>query len=107
MIYILLILMTLLGAIASYFLKNAAIHTSLLSAFKDKYLYLGGFLYFISAILNIFILVYLDYSVVFPLTSLTYIWTLLISKKFLSEKINKQKILGICFIILGAFFVSL
>lgn len=107
MIYFLLLVMTFLGAVASYFLKIAAIHSSLLRIFKDKYLYLGGVLYFISALMNIFILKFLDYSIVFPLTSLTYIWTLIISWKFLSEKINKQKILGVCFIVFGAIFVSL
>lgn len=107
MIYFLLLVMTFLGAVASYFLKIAAIHSSLLRIFKDKYLYLGGVLYFISALMNIFILKFLDYSIVFPLTSLTYIWTLIISWKFLSEKINKQKTLGVCFIVFGAIFVSL
>lgn len=106
MIYLLLIFMTILGAIASYFLKNAAVHNTLLSSFKDKYLYLGGTLYFISALLNIFILKFLDYSIVFPLTSLTYIWTLIISWRLLSEKINTQKICGISLIVLGAILVS-
>lgn len=107
MIYLLLIFMTILGAIASYFLKNAAVYDNLLSTFKDKYLYFGGILYFISALLNIFILKFLDYSIVFPLTSLTYIWTLVISWEFLSEKINKQKICGVSLIVLGAVLVSL
>lgn len=107
MIYLLLIIMTILGAIASYFLKNAAVHDNLLSTFKDKYLYFGGILYFISALMNIFILKFLDYSIVFPLTSLTYIWTLVISWEFLSETINKQKICGICLVVFGAILVSI
>ena len=41
--------------------------------------YLGGLLYLISAILNIYILKFLDYSVVLPLTSITYIWTFVLS----------------------------
>lgn len=106
MIYMLLIFMTFLGAVAACFLKKASVHNSLISTFKDKYLYFAGLLYFISALLNIFILKYLDYSVVFPLTSVTYIWTLIISWKFLNEKINKKKLYGICYIVLGAMFIS-
>ena len=106
MIYLLLIFMTFLGAVAAYFLKRAAVHNNLSITFKDKYLYFGGILYFISALLNIYILKYLDYSVVFPLTSVTYIWTLIISWKFLNEKINKKKLYGICYIVLGAMFIS-
>lgn len=107
MIYLFLIFMTFLGAFASYCLKNAAIHDSLLITFKDRNLYIGGALYFLSALLNIYILKFLDYSMVFPLTSLTYIWTMVISWNLLSEKINKQKICGVCLILIGAIFVSL
>lgn len=98
--------MTVLGAVASYFLKQAAVHNNLITTFADKYLYYGGTLYFLSSLLNIMILKYLDYSVVFPLTSLTYIWTMLISWKFLEEKITRKKVYGICCIVLGAILVS-
>lgn len=107
MIYLLLIFMTFLGAVAAYFLKRAAVHNNLSITFKDKYLYFGGILYFISALLNIYILKYLDYSTVFPMTSITYIWTFLLSLKLLHEKINGKKILGVFCIFLGAIFVSL
>lgn len=107
MIYLLLFFMTFLGAVAAYFLKKAAVHNSLLRTFKDNYLYLGGILYFLSALLNIYILKYLDYSTVFPLTSITYIWTFILSVKLLHEKINGKKVLGIFCIFLGAIFVSL
>ena len=68
-------------------------------------LYIGGFLYIIAAFLNIYILKILDYSVVLPLTSFTYIWTMLIAKFFLHETINKNKIIGIICIIFGAFIL--
>lgn len=104
--YILLIIMSLLGAVASYFLKRASGHDDLIMTFKDKYLYCGGALYFLSALLNIIILKYLDYSVVFPLTSLTYVWTMFISWKLLEERITRKKVCGVCCIVIGAILVS-
>ena len=68
--------------------------------------YLGGFLYLISAILNIYILKFLDYSVVLPLTSITYIWTFGLSYCFLKEGITQKKIIGIVLIVLGSIIIA-
>ena len=70
-------------------------------------IYIGGLLYLLSAVLNIWILRFLDYSVVLPLTSLTYIWTMIISYLILKEKITIKKILGVAFILVGAVIVSI
>jgi len=69
-------------------------------------LYLGGGLYFLSAVLNIIVLRYLDYSVVLPLTAVTYIWTMLLSARILREKIGVRKLLGVALIVIGAVLVS-
>ena len=74
---------------------------------KNVNLYIGGFLYLASAVLNIWILRYLDYSVVLPLTSFTYIWTMVLSHMILKEKITKKKIVGVVLILVGAIFVSM
>lgn len=106
LIYILLITMTILGSVASLFLKRAAgKHFDI--AIKDKNLYIGGILYFTSAIINIYVLRHMDYSVVLPLTSLTYIWTLVLSNRFLGECVSIRKVIGVFFIILGAVLISL
>ncbi|PDM39234.1 multidrug transporter [Parageobacillus toebii] len=99
--------MTLLGALGGYYLKKAAsqrigFHISFLSFFAA-----GGLLYGISAILNIIVLQQLPYTVVFPLTSITYIWTLLLSAILLKETITRQKIIGVLFIIVGSIFLVL
>lgn len=44
---------------------------------------------------------------VLPLTSITYIWTLVISYKFLKEKITFKKIIGIILIIVGAIIIAI
>lgn len=106
-IYILLILMTFIGSMASLFLKKASSFDSILALLKNKWLYIGGFLYLLSALLNILILRYLDYSVVLPLTSITYIWTMIVSKIILKERITSKKIFGTILIFLGAIIIIL
>lgn len=105
--YIILILMTIIGATASLFLKKASSSESILKLLKNKNIYIGGFLYLTSAILNIYILKYLDYSTVLPLTSITYIWTFILSNRILKEKISYKKVIGIICIIFGAMIITI
>lgn len=100
-------LMTAMGAIASIFFKKASGSNNILGVLKNPNLYIGGFLYCTAALLNIYVLKFLDYSVVLPLTSITYIWTMVLSFFMLNEKISKKKILGVLCIILGAILVAM
>lgn len=102
-----LLIMTMLGSVASLFLKRASGSDSIIAMIKNINLYIGGGLYLASALLNIWILRYLDYSVVLPLTSLTYVWTMLLSYWILKERITKKKICGVFFILIGAICVSI
>ena len=102
-----LLIMTMLGSVASLFLKKASGTEGIFTMLKNVNLYIGGFLYLASAVLNIWILRYLDYSVVLPLTSLTYIWTMVLSYLILKEKITKKKIGGVILILIGAICVSI
>jgi drug/metabolite transporter (DMT)-like permease len=104
--YLVLILMTIIGAVAGYCLKKSS-SVGLLNIIKNYYFYLGAGLYFISALLNIYTLKFLDFSIVLPLTSITYIWTMIISSYKLNEKISRKKILGISAILIGAIFIVL
>lgn len=105
--YMILFIMTLLGSFASLFLKKASGKESIISIIKDRNIYIGGCLYVLAALLNIYVLKYLDYSVVLPLTSITYIWTLIIGHKILNEKISKNKIVGVLIILFGVFFIAI
>lgn len=98
---------TLMGAFGGFFFKKASEGKKniLLVAFSP-YLYLGGGLYSGAALLNIQLLKILKYTVVLPLTSITYIWTLFISYFLLKEKITIRKMTGILFIIAGAVLIS-
>lgn len=105
--FVSLIFMTLLGSVASLFLKRASGSDGIIGLIKNANLYVGGFLYLASAVLNIWILRFLDYSVVLPLTSLTYIWTMILSYLILKEKITKKKMAGVVLILIGAICVSI
>lgn len=104
--YIVLLIMTMFGSVASLFLKKASGLNSLIDMLKNINLYIGGFLYVSSAVLNIWLLKILDYSVILPLTSLTYIWTMVLSYFILKEKITVKKIAGVCLILVGAIIIS-
>lgn len=108
MIYLVLVLlMTLMGAIASLFLKRASGSDNFVKMLTNVNLYIGGFIYVVAAFINIFVLKFLDYAVVLPLTSITYIWTMILSYLILKEKITKKKIIGVILILLGAICVAL
>lgn len=106
-LYICLLVMTFLGSVASLFLKRASGSNGIKEMLTNINLYVGGFLYLTSAVLNIFLLRKLDYSVVLPLTSLTYVWTMVLSYLILKERITIKKIIGVVFILIGAILVSI
>lgn len=105
--YIVLLLMTVIGSIAAFFLKKASISKGIIALIKNPNIYIGAFLYILSAIMNIYVLRYLDYAIVLPMTSFTYVWTILFSKLFLNENINFKKSVGVFCIVLGTVFLVL
>ena len=108
MAYLLFPIMTLFGSLgAFYFKKGTDTLNGILSLFINWKIYVGGFFYVTAAILNIIALKFLPYSVVIPLTSLTYVWTLIISRIALGEKITVKKIIGIILILIGSIYVAI
>ncbi len=107
MIYLLALPMTFLGALGAFFFKRAAMKVDgLLSLFTNRELYLGGTFYLSGAILNILLLRHLQYSILYPMTAITYIWTAMISHCLLGEKISKRALLGIVMICVGVGFLT-
>jgi len=107
MIYLcLLVLMTILGSVASLFLKKASGETEIKGLIKNKNVYTGGGLYLIAALINIYVLRYLAYSTVLPLTSLTYVWTMILSIFVLKEKMTIQKAIGAIGIVIGTILIA-
>jgi len=99
--------MTLTASFASLFLKKSTNGGTILSIIKNKNLYIGGFLYVIAALFNIWLLQRMSYFVVVPLGSICYIWTMFIAGIFLKEKIGIRKIIGVLMILSGVVFITL
>lgn len=105
MLVLYLLGMTLFGALGGLALKKVSSQDSLPG--KLSFFLCGGFLYGIGAIINVLALRHFPYTIVFPLTSFTYVWTFIFSYFLLKEKINGFKWAGLLFIIAGAFVIAL
>ena len=73
----------------------------------NYHLFGGVGLYAIGTILFIPALKGGELSVLYPFVALNYIWVSLLSVKFLGEKMNRFKWLGIALIIIGVSFIGL
>ncbi len=104
----LVVLGTLVGAFGPILLKKASAKSlSKLSSLATNYHLFGGVaLYAIGTILFIPALKGGDLSVLYPFVALSYIWVSLLSIKFLGEKMNKYKWIGILLIIIGVSFIG-
>lgn len=105
----LVILATLIGAFGPILLKKASAKrlSNLISLATNYHLFAGVALYAIGTILFIPALKGGDLSVLYPFVALTYIWVSLLSVKFLGEKMNKFKWMGIVLIIIGVTFIGI
>ena len=98
---------TLINSIAAILLKKGSKKFSLLNLFKNCYLIMGFILYLFSTIFFMLLLKLMPLSIAYPLTSLSYIWTVLFSFLFLKEKFSLNKVFGVGLIILGIVFLNL
>ena len=105
----LVITATIAGAFGPILLKKASSKklSSIKSLSTNYHLFGGVALYAIGTLLFIPALKGGDLSVLYPFVSLAYIWVSLLSVKFLGEKMDKFKWLGIASIIIGVTFIGL
>lgn len=111
--YSFIFLMTILGSVASLFLKQASgslkgesLAAIILNMLKTPSLYAGGLLYLVASVLNIYVLRVLDYSSVLPLSAFTYVWTMFLARIRFGEKLTLRKMAGVFLIVVGALLVS-
>ena len=99
---------TLVGAFGPILLKKASAKklSSVRELSKNYALFGGVGLYAIGTIMFIPALKGGELSVLYPFVALTYIWVSLLSVKFLGEKMNKYKWIGISLIIIGVAFIG-
>jgi len=105
---LLVVFASLLGAVGSLMFKLGASGFSLnpKKLLKNKTLLWGFVLYGGSTIPFIMSLKYGPVSVMYPIVSLNYVWSTMLSAKVLKENINAKKIGGLCLIILGVALIA-
>lgn len=87
------------------FLGGGSLWENVLKMFSTPYIVLGFVVYGVSAILWLDVLSKLDFSLAFPLVSLTYVFALIIGAFVFREHVNLTRILGVAFILGGLFFI--
>ena len=98
---------SLIGAFGSILMKKGAKKFTMdLRKTKDNLTAAAGVsLFGISSLFYILALSYENLSVIYPLSSVTYLVVAFLSTKFLGEKMNAYKWLGVMLIIVGSFLV--
>ena len=112
--FISLLIAVIIGSFGSLFLKLGSekfniklSFKGLIDIIKNWRLILGVVFYGLSAVFFIYALRLGELSVVYPLTSLSYILITILSALILKERINIYKIFGILFIVGGVVLVTL
>ncbi|MGY3765987.1 EamA family transporter [Vagococcus vulneris] len=103
-------LTTFLGSMGGTFFKiamNRIKSVSVLTILKNKWIWLGFFLYLLSSFANLKLYKFLPYDVAYPLTSITYIWTIILSYFIFKEKLTPSKLIAVASIIFGVVLISL
>ncbi len=97
------------GAFAPILLKKGSskLNRNIFEQIKNINLIGGILLYILSSIIFIPALRGGELSVLYPLVSINYVFVSFLSMKFLNEKMNKFKWLGIVFVILGVSLIGL
>ena len=97
---------TLLGAAGALFLKLGSQRMQLRTIMRNWQFMLGAGLYCVGFIPYLFGLSRLPLSIAYPLTSMTYIWSALLAKNYLNERIDAWRWGGIGCIILGIILLA-
>ncbi len=107
LIFSLIILGTVLAALGAFLIKKGTTQFSFLKLWKSFDLWWGLLLYGLSLLIYLFVLRGENLSFVYPLASIAYLWTTLLSVRYLGEKMNKYKWLGLIGIIIGVTFIGI
>ena len=99
---------SVVGSFGAVFLKMGAgrLTKSLLSFF-NLHLALGVALFLGSSVFYGLGVKGGDLSVLYPMVSLGYVWTLIWAKIFFKEEFTREKIVGLALVLVGVFFVGL
>lgn len=97
--------MILIATFALLTLKKVCTNLCIKTDCKNLWIYTGGLLYLSNTFINIVLLKYLDYTVVLPFTSFTYVWSTILAFVFLNENIFGKQMFDMTMIVCGAFLL--
>ncbi len=105
----LVLLASFLGSFGPIMLKKASgkLSFKIKDLIGNYYLIFGVLFYGIGTVLFVPALKGGELSVLYPLVAITYVWVSLWSVKFLKERMNRQKWIGIMLVIVGVVFIGL
>lgn len=105
---ILVVIAVAFGSFGPLFLKmgSGKLTRNVKKLMKNWYIPLGLFFYGSSSLVFIYALRGGELSVLYPFVATGYIWTSLLSVKFLKERMNFEKWTGILFIIIGVTLIG-
>ena len=105
---LLMLLASLIGSSGAVLLKLGAmeLHKGFWHILNLK-LAAGVVVYLVSCYFFVLGIRHGELSVLYPMVSLGYIWTLVWARLFFHEAFTRQKFLGLALILLGVFFVGL
>lgn len=98
---------TIVGAVGAFYLKIGASKLSLDNMFSNIRLWFGIFTYVIGLALFVVALRFGDLNIIFPITGLTYVWSLVLAKYILKEAVTLQRIIGIILVMCGVMLAVL
>ncbi len=61
----------------------------------------GGSLFVICPVLSAFCAKYIDFTIMYSLTAMNFVFVLVLSRVFLGEPLDRHKCFGVCIIVLG------
>ncbi len=97
----LMVMGTVVAAVGALYLKKGAAVFSLKTVHKNYALMAGVFGYGLSMLLAIPALKFGHLNILFPITSLSYVWSLLLSKVVLDEAITSRRVIGVLLVVCG------
>ena len=104
---VIIIFGSFVGATGTLIIKKGTNNLSFRKLFFSTDLWLGLFLYAFSTIFYLIVLKMEQLSIVYPLASITYIWTTIFSVKYLGEKMNKWKYVSLLGIVIGITLIGI
>jgi multidrug transporter EmrE-like cation transporter len=103
------LLASIIGSFGSVLLKSGSerLRHGLKHLFFNERLIAGIVLFLLSSYFFVLGVRKGELSVLYPMVSLGYIWTLLWSRIFFGEPFTRAKLAGLCMIVVGVFFIGL